>query len=170
MSLRSILYFLFCSFLFVSDRILKSFVKLNVAPYPHEGMAVFRDWLGGINFSISHVTNTGAAWGMLSTFDKALLILRIVLIVFIAVYLFAFNMKRERQLPFALILTGAIGNVVDHFVYGHVVDMFHFSFWGHSFAVFNIADATIFSGVALMFFIPYLQKQCSRFQVRKTKA
>jgi signal peptidase II len=133
-------------------------------------MAVFRDWLGGINFSINHVTNTGAAWGMLSTFDKALLILRIVLILFIAIYLFAFNMKRERQLPFSLILTGAIGNVVDHFAYGHVIDMFHFSFWGHSFPVFNIADATIFSGVALMFLIPYLQKQCSRFQARKSRA
>ena len=143
---------------------------MHVAPYPHQGIPVFQDWFGGINFSINHVTNTGAAWGVLSTFDKALLVLRIVLIIGITVYLFTLNKRKERELPLALILTGAIGNVIDHFVYGHVVDMFHFSFWGYSFAVFNIADAAIFCGVVLMFLIPYFQKKCSESQVQKKKA
>jgi len=170
MMFRRILYLLLSLFVFASDRILKSFIKMHVAPYPHQGIPVFQDWLGGINFSINHVTNTGAAWGVLSTFDKALLVLRIALIIGIAVYLFALNKRKERELPFSLILTGAIGNVIDHFVYGHVVDMFHFSFWGYSFAVFNIADAAIFCGVVLMFFIPYFQKKCSESQVQKKKA
>jgi signal peptidase II len=167
--IRRILYFLLCLLVFASDRILKSFIKMHVAPYPHEGIPIFQDWFGGISFSINHVTNTGAAWGVLSTFDKALLVLRVALIVGIAIYLFTLNKRKERELPFALILTGAIGNVFDHFVYGHVIDMFHFSFWGYSFAVFNIADAAIFCGVVLMFLIPYLIK-CSESQAQKKKA
>jgi len=50
--------------------------------------------------------------------------------------------------PFALILTGAVGNVLDYFVYGHVIDMLHFVLWTYDFPVFNIADSLITLGVA----------------------
>jgi signal peptidase II len=45
------------------------------------------------------------------------------------------------HLGFALIIGGALGNLVDRAVYGHVVDyiLFHTSTW--SFAVFNLADS-----------------------------
>ncbi|MBC7860904.1 MAG: lipoprotein signal peptidase [Burkholderiaceae bacterium] len=50
----------------------------------------------------------------------------------------------------ALILGGAIGNVIDRIVYGHVVDFldFHWKNWGH-FPAFNVADAAISIGAAL---------------------
>ncbi len=162
---RSFLYLLICSSIFALDRYVKYYIDVNISPvstlcpfYPYGGIGVFQNWCGGIDFSINHVTNTGAAWGILSAFDKVLLVLRLALIAGIASYLVYFNKSKERQLPFALILTGAAGNVLDHFVYGHVVDMFHFNFWGYSFAVFNIADAAIFCGVVLMLFGPILEK------------
>ena len=46
-----------------------------------------------------------------------------------------------------LILAGAISNVIDTFVYGHVVDMIHFTFWGYDYAVFNLADSAVCLGV-----------------------
>jgi signal peptidase II len=45
-----------------------------------------------------------------------------------------------------LIMTGAFGNVFDCYYYGHVIDMFHFLFWGNSYGVFNFADLLIFLG------------------------
>lgn len=55
------------------------------------------------------------------------------------------------HLGFALVVAGALGNIIDRFVYGHVVDyvLFHTESW--SFAVFNLADACISVGAALIF-------------------
>ena len=53
---------------------------------------------------------------------------------------------------FALIIGGALGNLIDRAVYGHVIDyiLFHTPVW--SFAVFNLADAFISVGAALVVF------------------
>lgn len=50
----------------------------------------------------------------------------------------------------ALILGGAVGNVIDRVLYGHVIDFldFHWSSWGH-FPAFNLADSAITLGAAL---------------------
>lgn len=50
----------------------------------------------------------------------------------------------------ALIMGGAIGNVIDRILYGHVIDFldFHWSSWGH-FPAFNVADAAITVGAAM---------------------
>ena len=50
----------------------------------------------------------------------------------------------------ALIMGGAIGNVIDRIVYGHVIDFldFHFRAFGH-FPAFNIADSAITVGAVL---------------------
>lgn len=50
----------------------------------------------------------------------------------------------------ALILGGAIGNVIDRIVYGHVIDFldFHWKNWGH-FPAFNLADTAISIGAGL---------------------
>ena len=162
---RAILFLSFSFAVFILDRLVKVYVDTNIAPatilspfYPYGGVGVFQDLCGGIDFSINHVTNTGAAWGVFSTFSKFLLLLRIALIIGLMVYLFFLNKDKAKHFPLALILTGAIGNVLDHFIYGHVVDMFHFKFWGYSFAVFNVADATIFCGVMLLFLGSTIEK------------
>ncbi len=163
--MRTVLLVLLSSAVFALDRFVKIFINAQIAPvsalypfYPYGGVGVFQNWCGGIDFSINHVTNTGAAWGFLSSFDQVLLGLRIALIVGIAIYLFFFKKSKEKQLPLSLILTGAVSNVIDYFVYGHVIDMFHFKFWGYSFAVFNIADAAIFCGVVIILLGPALEK------------
>lgn len=53
----------------------------------------------------------------------------------------------------ALIMGGAIGNVIDRLMYGHVVDFldFHLAGWGH-FPAFNIADSAITIGAILFIF------------------
>ena len=58
----------------------------------------------------------------------------------------------------ALIMGGAIGNVIDRIAYGHVIDFldFHFRSWGH-FPAFNVADSAICLG-AMMFIIDELRR------------
>lgn len=118
--------------------------------YPYGGIGVFKNF-GGIEFSINHMTNTGAAWGVFSHYQLPLIILRIGLILGLSIYLFYFNKHSLWQIPLMLILAGAIGNVMDFFIYGHVVDMFHFVFWGMDFPVFNVADSAISLGIGALF-------------------
>lgn len=51
-----------------------------------------------------------------------------------------------------LVLSGAVSNVIDRFIYNGVIDFIHISFAGYSFPIFNIADVLIVIGVAIMFF------------------
>lgn len=115
--------------------------------YPYGGIGVFDNVLG-IEFSISHLTNFGAAWGAFADFQVYLLALRIILIVALAYYTLLLNTQSGWVYPLALVMAGAIGNVIDYFMYGHVVDMIHFIFWGYDYPVFNLADSAVFIGVA----------------------
>mgnify|MGYP003624528741 CR=1 FL=1 len=60
--------------------------------------------------------------------------------------------RNERLLPsaFALIIGGAIGNVVDRLMHGAVVDFLYFHAGRFGWPAFNLADSAIFVGVALM--------------------
>lgn len=96
--------------------------------------------------------NTGIAFSMLSSFgDIGLIVISLVVSAFI-VYL-AFRSGPEQllaRLGFALILGGAMGNVIDRAIYGHVVDYILFHTPGWSFAVFNLADVFISVGAVLV--------------------
>lgn len=154
-----------CSLLWVGvfilfiDQLTKAFVyhylpviDSSLYWYPYGGIGVFQNF-AGIEFSINHMTNTGAAWGILGNYQLSLIILRIGLILGICVYLFYFNRHSSWQLPLVLIIAGALGNVLDFFIYGHVVDMLHFVLWGYDFPIFNLADTAISIGIASLFFL-----------------
>lgn len=126
--------------------------------YPYGGIGIFHNFLG-IEFSIIHTTNRGAAWGILSDFQIYLLILRIMLIIALSAYFLWFNKHRLWQIPLALIIAGATGNVIDYFIYGHVVDMLHFKFWGYDFAVFNVADSAVTIGIFSLAIVSSMEKK-----------
>lgn len=120
--------------------------------YPYGGIGIFHDFFG-VDFSINHATNKGAAWGALAEFQIYLLALRILLVVGMVIYVAFYNKKPSWDIPLTIIIAGAAGNVVDYFVYGHVIDMLHFVFWGYDYPVFNVADASIFIGLAWMLIV-----------------
>jgi len=126
--------------------------------YPYGGIGIFKDFLG-VDFSVNYVSNRGSAWGLFAQWQNYLLGVRIFAIICLSVYLFAFNQLKARQIPLLLIIAGAFGNVIDFFLYGHVVDMFHFNAWGFSCPVFNVADASIFFGVLAMFILSMKKKK-----------
>lgn len=124
--------------------------------YPYGGIPIFKN-LWGIEFSISHQINTGAAWGMLSAYQMPLLYFRGLLIASLLIYMVFFNQQPAKRISFTLIIAGALGNVLDHYFYGHVVDMLHFVLWGYDFPVFNLADSAIFLGVACLLLVETLE-------------
>ncbi|MGA1803249.1 signal peptidase II [Rhizobium sp. HT1-10] len=92
--------------------------------------------------------NLGVAFSMLSGLDGWLIVgMRLIIVVFV-LYLWRHAAKDRwlAHLGFALIISGALGNLVDRFLYGHVIDyvLFYTETW--SFAVFNLADSFITVG------------------------
>ena len=118
--------------------------------YPFGGIGVFQTSL--VTFSIVHTTNTGIAWGMLANFQVLLLIFRILITAGIIAYLAFFKPAKYLRIPLTLIAAGACGNIIDYFIYGHVIDMFYFIFYKYSYPIFNVADASIFCAVVYLLF------------------
>ena len=108
-------------------------------------------WLAPV-FRITHVTNTGAVFGLLPGWSDFFTVIAAIVIVVIIVY--------YRQIPdgqwlaraaLGLQLGGAIGNLVDRLRQGFVVDFVDLNFWPlHNWPVFNLADASIVTGVTLL--------------------
>ncbi len=141
---------LFFAFLLALDIGSKHFALESIPPfqsgsYPYGGVPVFH-W-SGVSFSLNVVGNTGAAWSLFQGYSGLLFLFRSIVIASLFVYLLFFNRGQSPALPLWLITTGAIGNAIDYWAYGFVVDFLHFSFWGHSFPIFNVADSCITIGV-----------------------
>jgi signal peptidase II len=101
----------------------------------------------GIDCSLTHAINTGAAWGSFASMPHFLVCIRIILILGLIAYLaLSTTLPACFRLPFILIASGALANVLDFFLYGHVIDMIHFVFWGYDYPVFNVADSAICIG------------------------
>ncbi|MBS0629901.1 MAG: signal peptidase II [Verrucomicrobia bacterium] len=116
--------------------------------FPYGGIGVLNTTL--LKFSIVHMTNTGTAWGLLANFQIPLLIVRIVVTGAMLGYLLFFKPANYLRIPLFMIGAGAIGNILDYFLYGHVIDMFYFIFYKYSYPIFNIADSAIFCGIAYL--------------------
>jgi signal peptidase II len=143
--------------LLFSDFVTKAYVYHLLSCHDPTGIRcveipVFYDFFG-VDFLISLAVNKGAAWGFFADFQMALLIIRILVILGIFTYLFFFNQNLRIVPPFVLVLAGAIGNVVDFFLYGSVVDFLHFNLWGYHFPIFNLADTWITLGVAWLLLV-----------------
>ncbi len=126
--------------------------------YPFGGIGIFKDFYG-ISFSLNHVENAGAALGMFSEYSGMLFVLRCFVIFGLFLYAVFWNRDPLRRIPFLFILAGASGNVLDYFIYGLVIDIFHFNFWGYTFPVFNFADMLISSGIIILLSISIFEKR-----------
>jgi signal peptidase II len=107
-------------------------------------------------FHLTYVTNTGAAFSLLSGKVEWLRWLSLgVSLVLIALALLGPVLNRWDQLGYGLILGGAMGNGIDRFALGYVVDFLDFRLI--NFAVFNVADSFISIGIICLL-IASLQK------------
>jgi signal peptidase II len=105
---------------------------------------------------ITHVQNTGAAFGLLNAAEfpyKPAVMIGIAALALVAIAAYGAQLgfhERLARFGLSLILGGAFGNLIDRAVAGHVVD-FVDVYWGTShFWAFNVADAAITVGAALV--------------------
>lgn len=100
-------------------------------------------------FHLTYVTNTGAAFSLLSGKVEWLRWLSLgVSLILIALALFSPALNLWDQLGYGLILGGAMGNGIDRFALGYVVDFLDFRLI--NFAVFNVADSFISIGIVCL--------------------
>ena len=107
-------------------------------------------------FSLTRVHNTGAAFGLLGAFEfpfKAAVMALVQAGALTGLAIYASRLapqQRLSRLGLSCVIGGAIGNLIDRVTAGYVLDFFDFSWQGWHFWAFNIADASITIGVALM--------------------
>lgn len=109
-------------------------------------------------FNLVHVRNKGGAFGIFGgakgeLFSNLFIVVSLVAIGVI-LYFFMKIKEREKSLLFSLslVLSGAIGNLIDRFFYGEVVDFLDFHLFSYHWPAFNIADSAITIGIGLMAF------------------
>jgi signal peptidase II len=133
----------------VIDQITKAMVRASVPL--HQSVAVIPNVL-----DITHVRNTGAAFGFLDALDfpfKTVLLAIIATGALVGVAVYAASIAHQDWLPrtgLTLIIGGAAGNLIDRLIFGSVVDFVDVYFGTWHFWAFNVADSAISIGVALM--------------------
>lgn len=106
-------------------------------------------------FDLTLHYNRGAAFSFLSNADgwQRWLFTGLALVVSVALATWIWRLSRVQLLlglGLALVLGGAIGNVIDRLLLGHVVDFISVHYAGHYFPTFNIADSAISIGAVLL--------------------
>jgi signal peptidase II len=106
--------------------------------------------------NLTHVRNTGAAFGILNSVDfpfKPLLIAIVATAALVAVAFYAAGLaphQHAARVGLALVIGGAAGNLLDRVLHGSVVDFIDV-YWGtYHFWAFNVADSAITIGVAVL--------------------
>jgi signal peptidase II len=98
-------------------------------------------------FSLTYVTNTGAAFGLFPQLGNLYVVIALVIIAGLLVFYrrFAFS-HRLMQVCLGLQVGGALGNLVDRLRFGYVIDFLDFKVW----PIFNVADSSIVVGVVIL--------------------
>lgn len=123
-----------------ADQLTKEWIRSNLAP----GQAIPESRL----FQITHVHNSGAAFGLLTDQSFLLAVVAatgVVLLLIYALFLhhrLPFLDNRPASLALGLILGGTIGNLFDRLLRGYVTDFISVGIWPD----FNIADSAITIG------------------------
>jgi len=106
-------------------------------------------------FNLTYVRNTGAAFSFLSDAGGwqrwFFAIMAVIISAILSIWLYRLE-KHETLLAsaLALILGGAIGNLIDRLVYGYVIDFLDVYYQAWHWPAFNIADIAISTGIFLM--------------------
>ena len=141
------------------DRLTKQWISAyftGSAPHGVLGSPSVEVWGDAVRFT--YVKNPGMVFGLLSRSDfpyrGAIVAALSVVAILILVWSFA-RVREPRKIMvvgLALVLGGAIGNLVDRIRLGYVIDFVDVSLYFARWPVFNVADAAIVVGVGLLAF------------------
>jgi len=143
---RTWTWFTLAAAIVIADQLTKAAVLANFAHGERRELTAF--------LNLVLVYNKGAAFSMFADaagWQTPLLAGFAVVAALIVGYLIVRNpAKRLLCLGLALILGGALGNLIDRLRYGQVVDFLDFHAWGWHWPAFNVADSAICVGAAVL--------------------
>ncbi len=138
------------AFVIVLDQITKVLVRSKMDIY--ESIPVIQDF-----FHLTYVTNNGMAFGInfnggIYVFTAASFIMTILLLVYLWTERKSSYVLRS---ALALILGGAIGNLIDRVIFREVADFFDFIFGTYHWYIFNVADSAVTVGMVLFLYYSF---------------
>lgn len=145
---------LFIVILVAVDQLTKYLVVQNLGP---------KDFITVIPnfFEIIYRENRGAAWSLLADANWGIYVLRIISLLAAILFCFLLTKIKHNWLKVAMVLmiAGTIGNGIDRWLLGYVVDFLSFTFGSYVFPTFNVADSVLVVGTIMfaagMLFIPH---------------
>jgi signal peptidase II len=158
-------HFLIALFVVVLDRLSKVAIERNLSL--HDSISLIPGF-----FRLTHVENRGAAFGLFADSPSEWKIAGLVLFSLIALVIVATLLWKNSHsmtttgVGLSLILGGAIGNLWDRLVSGHVVDFLLFYVGQYQWPAFNIADSAIVVGAGLLVFEILFSKAPAHEKVR----
>ncbi len=141
---QNAVFFLIGLVIVVADQLSKAWIKTNLA----SGESLLDTGF----FRITHVHNTGAAFGI---FQDHSLMLTIIGIIGVIAILICSRFSSSSvpvlrswlgRIALGLVLGGTVGNLIDRLHQGYVTDFIDFRFW----PAFNVADAAVTVGVIIL--------------------
>ena len=126
------------------DQIVKIIIRVNM--FEGQEITIISHF-----FSITHIENTGAAWGGFSSYTVILIIVSILILGYFIFLYKDINFKEKTFFSISLVLVigGTIGNLIDRLFFRSVTDFLDFDILGYDFPVFNIADILLVVGFAM---------------------
>lgn len=148
--MKKILPIHFVALIFIVDRATKLFILSNLKL--GESIAV---WPGV--FHLTRVHNTGAAFGMFRGYGSFLIVFSVICVLALLYFLMRETLANSplKKIASLLIISGALGNMIDRIYYGFVIDFLDFRVW----PVFNLADMVISIGVVLVIWTIFTEKK-----------
>jgi len=134
------LYFLVSAAVVLLDLLSKQVIINTIKPYETVPVLPF--------FSIVNVANKGAAFGSLQWVGNPFFI--VITLIAVAIVIYLMIKDREHPLGLSLILGGAIGNLIDRFRFGHVVDFLDLHAGKYHWPAFNVADSALTVGITIL--------------------
>ncbi len=110
-------------------------------------------------FSLVHIHNRGAAFGLLANFSvdfaRIFFIATTSLVILVVGYLWwrSLASRWQASLGYSLIMTGALGNLIDRVRLGEVVDFLDFHWGLYHWPAFNVADSMVCLGAGLLVWV-----------------
>ena len=147
---RNLLFGIFAAIALVLDQWTKVLARTHLLPLgPWKSKVIVPNY-----FDLRYSENTGVAFGMFQRLSGGRILLTVVALA--ALLLVGYYLKRSGPRQFRLHIAlgliggGAVGNLVDRIAVGKVTDFIEWHVGQHEWPAFNIADAALVVGVALM--------------------
>lgn len=157
---KQLYWFSFVLLIILIDQLTKYWAYRHLLPYEPNTLLSF--------FNLTLAYNTGGAFSFLSNTGSWHFLFFIVLGLIISGVLSYWIIKsindptgysKTQTCSFSLILGGALGNLLDRFQYGHVIDFLDLHYHHYHWPIFNIADSAISLGAALILYYLSFNRQ-----------